>query len=473
VPGDTISVRVANAADGIFSACTSARIPLPSRIADVPRHPPVTPGQTRAITGILTDAGLADEGDVPITLAASAGAVAPLSLRSDADGRIEVDFTAPAVAGPVTITGTFPGAPHAIPPVTWTVPVAPVVLALEPAHGDVAGGTAVTITGAGFVDGHTRVSIGGVDVIGAVDVVSSTELHVHAPAGQGVGPAPVVVTVSGIDSAPGPDLVYVVPFGPFMTFEDKTCGTATLDADVFDHDGRPVIGEPVTLTATEGRFRSDGTLVATWTSSTGAAGRIVARMVTADAQATQLGVAAHTDARPSPDETASTLVMSSGLCDTFRNFHRRDLKYKVSLGEILPARIVDGCLACADRSKYRVDWKPSGSELRGLVVTALTDDAATAASVDVAVLGPGKAKAILDRSPLDGDVLSLVDVRGKIGTARVTVTQEAGEHAGTLAVYRLTQGKWVRVESALAPGAALQARVSSAGIHAIVASVDE
>jgi len=73
----------------------------------------------------------------------------------------------------------------------------PVVTALSPASGTASGGTAVTITGTGFVDGAT-VTVGGVNV--PATFVSETQIDVTTPArattAKSVGAQAVIVTVA-------------------------------------------------------------------------------------------------------------------------------------------------------------------------------------------------------------------------------------------------------------------------------------
>jgi hypothetical protein len=88
-----------------------------------------------------------------------------------------------AVANPDTQTGTGAG--------LYTYAAAPVVSAISPIGGPMAGGTTVTITGTGFVSGAT-VSLGGSAASG-VTFVNSTSLTANTPA-HAAGAVNVVVT---------------------------------------------------------------------------------------------------------------------------------------------------------------------------------------------------------------------------------------------------------------------------------------
>ena len=62
-------------------------------------------------------------------------------------------------------------------PTIYTYVPPPTVSSISPAFGSSAGGTPVTVTGSGFVEGtgETKVEIGGV-AAGSVEVLSGTEL---------------------------------------------------------------------------------------------------------------------------------------------------------------------------------------------------------------------------------------------------------------------------------------------------------
>ncbi len=68
----------------------------------------------------------------------------------------------------------------------------PTLSVVAPSSGPLSGGTAVTLTGAGFQGGFTGVYFGGV-AAAAVSVVSNTQITCTAPAGLTIGTVPVVV----------------------------------------------------------------------------------------------------------------------------------------------------------------------------------------------------------------------------------------------------------------------------------------
>lgn len=109
-----------------------------------------------------------------------------------------------------------------------------VVTAVNPNAGPVAGGTAVTISGSGFLAGAT-VTFGGADATN-VTVANDTTIIANTPAGA-AGPAPVVVTNPGGASSVLTDgFVYVAP----------TSTTLTVASSV----NPAVVGQSITFTAT-------------------------------------------------------------------------------------------------------------------------------------------------------------------------------------------------------------------------------
>jgi IPT/TIG domain/FG-GAP repeat len=87
--------------------------------------------------------------------------------------------------------------------------VPPSASGISAAFGSTAGGTAVTITGGGFVKGDTSVDIGG-SAATSVEVLSETELTAVTSA-HAVGPAEVSVVDANGSSFDGPTYTYVPP----------------------------------------------------------------------------------------------------------------------------------------------------------------------------------------------------------------------------------------------------------------------
>lgn len=83
-----------------------------------------------------------------------------------------------------------------------TTPVAPpTVASITPATGPAAGGTTVTVSGAGFT-GETGVTIGGTPATG-VTVLNDTTLTAVTPPGTAGAPVDVIVTTAGGSNATG------------------------------------------------------------------------------------------------------------------------------------------------------------------------------------------------------------------------------------------------------------------------------
>jgi hypothetical protein len=106
----------------------------------------------------------------------------------------QITATVPAhAAGAVTVAVTVNGQSGSLTS-GYTYNAPPTVSSVSPNNGPIAGGTAVTITGASFASGAT-VTFGGTAATNVV-VVSGTQITATTPAG-GVGAVTVTVTVNG------------------------------------------------------------------------------------------------------------------------------------------------------------------------------------------------------------------------------------------------------------------------------------
>lgn len=141
---------------------------------------------------LVTITGTGFEWSTTVTIggqpAAVVGAITPTT----------VTVTSPAhPAGAVDVVVRVPGDGSATSTNGFTYVAGPQVTAISPTTGPTTGGTAVTITGAGFAAG-TTVTIGGVPATG-VEVATDTQLSATTPPGA-AGAADVVVTVPGLGS---------------------------------------------------------------------------------------------------------------------------------------------------------------------------------------------------------------------------------------------------------------------------------
>lgn len=160
-----------------------------------PSEGPVSGGTTVTVFG---DHFIAGETSVTI------GGVTIPAVEVSVGSPTELTFVTPGAAapGPVQVTVTTPGGTSDPLDFTYTA-VSPVVTDLNPDHGPVTGGTAVTVTGDYFIDGETFVTIGAVTIPAEqVTVNSSTELTFETPAVPLPGTVQVTVTTPGGTSDP-------------------------------------------------------------------------------------------------------------------------------------------------------------------------------------------------------------------------------------------------------------------------------
>ncbi|GES43112.1 hypothetical protein RsS62_23640 [Rhizobium dioscoreae] len=118
----------------------------------------------------------------------------------------------------------------------FTIPnvAGPTVSAISPNHGSTGGGTAVTITGTGFVAGSTTVTIGG-NAATSVSVASPTSLTAVTPAGT-AGAASVIVTTSGASNSANSLYTYVTPptassfsYGTTVPYNSGSASATSID----------------------------------------------------------------------------------------------------------------------------------------------------------------------------------------------------------------------------------------------------
>ncbi len=169
---------------------SSARVPEGSVIITsvTPASGPTDGGTTVSIAGSGFQSGP--------TLAVTFGGVAASAVSYVSANLVNCTTPAHPAVGAVDVVLTNPDATTATLPggFTYTSSApAPTVSAVSPISGDVAGGTAVTITGTNFVDGAgLTVDFGGTAATG-VAFVSATSLTSTTPA-HGAGAVNVVVT---------------------------------------------------------------------------------------------------------------------------------------------------------------------------------------------------------------------------------------------------------------------------------------
>lgn len=188
-----------------------------------PTSGPSVGGQTVTVTGTNFT------GVTSIQLGPASGVIA-FTVVNDTT----LTFVTPARPPSVNhILVTSPGGTGALAN-AYTYIAAPTASALSPASGPSAGGTAVTLTGAGFVAGDTTVTIGGTAIPAAsVTVNSATSLSFTTPAHAAGNVAVTVSTSGGASSA--------VPGG-------YTYAATPVVASLAPQAGPPSGGQSVTIT---------------------------------------------------------------------------------------------------------------------------------------------------------------------------------------------------------------------------------
>ena len=155
--------------------------PAPTVSSVAPTSGPTTGGTAATITGanFVSGATVSFDGSAATGVSVVNSTTIKATTPAHAAGAVNVTVT-----NPDGQTGTLASG------FTYTVP-APSVTSIAPSSGPIAGGTAVTITGANFVSGAT-VSFGGSAATG-VSVVNSTTINATTPA-HAAGAVSVTVT---------------------------------------------------------------------------------------------------------------------------------------------------------------------------------------------------------------------------------------------------------------------------------------
>ena len=200
----------------------------PTALGLSPTTGPVSGGQTVTVNGSGFIAG-----QTSVTIGGTGVPAANVSVTS----ATSLSFPTPAhAAGPVDVTVTTPNGTSS-PALQYTyetgpiTPEPPVVYTIAPNSGPTAGGQTVAITGNGFVDGATSVTIGGVTVpAGQVSVISPTAISFPTPA-HVAGAVDVTVTTPNGTSSPALQYTYVsgpvTPQPPVALQLNPTSGPVT------------------------------------------------------------------------------------------------------------------------------------------------------------------------------------------------------------------------------------------------------
>jgi IPT/TIG domain len=270
-PGDVVTFTYSDPQTGLSTTATGTA-PFPATITAAldetrPKHPTVQEFET--FSGEVADTlGRGMQG-ASVTCTNCLDSPTVLTVNSGA-------FILPLIQpGPIAkqqqvILGT-PGANQSEVTLALQIPVFPVVTSIQPAIGTVAGGTAVTLTGAGF-DPNTAVDLvnfdspfpvfhgGHAQATPQSVAPNSSTAQLQTPksplGGDGSGYANVSATVNQLQSG-SLEFLYVVPGKPVLVINPFLCGGGQIAANVYAADGTPVsVG--VTLSASYPAFQQSG-----------------------------------------------------------------------------------------------------------------------------------------------------------------------------------------------------------------------
>lgn len=259
-PSGLYSVEVSNGVTTIEADTDVAVIVVPTTSDLDPDSGPISGGQLVTVTGSgFTGPGY-EAGDVEVVVDGTTVPTVDVTVLSDT----QLTYLTPAhAAGVVDVVVATPAGESA--PLDYTYIGVPSAESLDPSSGPLTGGTTVTITGGGFVDGVTSVWVDGVEV--PATVTSGTELTIVTPPGTLAGPVEVVVANGELLGEPleftynAPTLAATngVPGG---TSEVTGGGWRPLDEVTIQlFDGDEPIGSPIVVITDENGNLPAGTLL--------------------------------------------------------------------------------------------------------------------------------------------------------------------------------------------------------------------
>jgi hypothetical protein len=243
-PGDKITITVVNPDNGAL-ASTTVTSPDVTTVHYFGVAPDLVAGAMSGISGVALDSAGCP---VETTIHATGGTVS--SAISGPDGWFSADFTAPEIAGPVTINLiNLEGIVIA----SGTTRVHPRLDSLVQPRGGVSGSQTTVLNGMGFDTTATQVTFGGSAAAvksAAPDHKSVTLTTPKSPlTSPGAGAVSVLATVHGVVSSPI-QYDYVDTSAPVIEFVDaagmplasKTCDIGHIRVQVFNLDGTPRTG---------------------------------------------------------------------------------------------------------------------------------------------------------------------------------------------------------------------------------------
>jgi len=253
-PGDSIAVKIASPANGQWANAnfTAPSASLVSSLVVTPTggDPWVSVNNTASVTGQVTDDNNCVVEEDAIQLGANLGTVSPGKVSTDSNGQYQGVYHAPSVAGFDQVNATL----QTNPTVTKNTPVGvhPVLSAMNPNIGPVAGGQAVTLSGDGFATPSTAVFFN--STTAQVQSVGPKSIQATTPPSPLSGFGDGIVGVSAnslltLNSNPV-SYRYVFPSRPYFSFFDSGCQGKQLGMiiNVYDVNGK-IVTVPIGITA--------------------------------------------------------------------------------------------------------------------------------------------------------------------------------------------------------------------------------
>jgi hypothetical protein len=270
-PGDPILVKVALNNTGQFASAT-INAPGVSQILNlavtpISPDPYVFVNRKAQVTGMAADAGNCGVQEQTVALMGWQGMVSPGQVGTSSSGAFQADYFAPSVAGTQKVNATLWNN-NAV-KASVDAPVHPILNAITPNIGPVAGGQKATLSGDGFDPGNTTVDFGGASAKpGTVALQSIQVVTPKSPlGGDGDGIVDVTATVNGLASLAVP-YQYIVPGRPYINFKSTNCKTHYIVVTVYDDNAQPVMA-PILLTANYQAYFSNGQWVSSMNTTTG------------------------------------------------------------------------------------------------------------------------------------------------------------------------------------------------------------
>ncbi|MGN7764260.1 polysaccharide lyase family 8 super-sandwich domain-containing protein [Paenibacillus sp. 22594] len=276
--GDVTITAVLPASPAVTDTITvsvNQDVQVPARIELQTAPSSVAAGGEVSVTGAVYDSGDLPVSGVEVEITAAPGSIEPVIAVTDADGRFSTFFTAPPVAGEVTITAAVTANPSVRG--TATVHVDGVVqvparIEIQAATSSVTAGGDLSVTGAVYDNGNLPVPGVEVEILASSGSLKTAKAVTDAngrfrtvftaPPSAGdviitasLTASPAVtdtITVSVIKAAPVPVLIELQATPSAVTVG----GDVSIAGIVYDGDNLPVSGVEAEVTASSGSFNT-------------------------------------------------------------------------------------------------------------------------------------------------------------------------------------------------------------------------